>query len=254
LRAGDVHAESQAHTPGAQGIGDAGKVFEVAGVEQLRSGVHIIDIDAVDSRRGQQASVFGHRRKVVADAATFKKDAAPGVAALDGAIGIVPLIDPADGHCRAFGNRSLGCPAGCCEFSKQCKGAIKNAAFAAADYQHNSFAFRIALGDPKSLRQKRRGKLHRGEGRSRFIHRAHHNCCFRALPVNQGRQAVEILDSLPQLFDGGFFKRLVTQRSHTHGNRRKAVKMAGTQPSLIRCLRLESQAPRQNESGCKASE
>ena len=84
--------------PGTHGIGDAGQLLEVVGVEQLRRGVDVVDVAAVDADRGQQAGVFGDRGEVFADVAAFKEDGPAGVAALDGAVGVVPLVDPADGH------------------------------------------------------------------------------------------------------------------------------------------------------------
>ena len=51
---------------------------------------------------GQQARVFGDRGEIVAHVAAVEEDAAAGVAAFDRAIGVVPLIDPADGHGGRF--------------------------------------------------------------------------------------------------------------------------------------------------------
>ena len=56
----------------------------------------LIPIDA--SRRAYSAT----RREVVADVAVVEEDAAAGVAALDGAIGVIPLVDPADGRGGRF--------------------------------------------------------------------------------------------------------------------------------------------------------
>ncbi len=98
LRAGDVHAEGQTNAPRAHRVGHSCQLLQVIGVEQLRRGVHIIDVAAVDAHRGQQARVFGYGLQVFADVSAFEKDRPARIAALDRAVGIVPLVDPADGH------------------------------------------------------------------------------------------------------------------------------------------------------------
>ena len=42
------------------------------------------------------------QRQIVADISTLKEDRPAAVAALDGAVGVVPLVDPADGHGGSF--------------------------------------------------------------------------------------------------------------------------------------------------------
>ena len=69
----------------------------MGGVDKLRGGVDVVDVAAVDADGGEQAGVFVDGGEVVADVAGFEEDAAAGVAALDGAVGVVPLVDPADG-------------------------------------------------------------------------------------------------------------------------------------------------------------
>jgi hypothetical protein len=66
----------------------------------LPGGVDVIDVQSVDADRGQQTAVFGGGREVVADIAAFKENGPASRAALDGAVGVAPLVDPANGKGR----------------------------------------------------------------------------------------------------------------------------------------------------------
>ena len=73
------------------------------GLEGAEVGVDVVDGDAVDADGGEQAAVVGDAGEVGADVAVVEEDAAAGVAALDGAVEVVPLVDPADGGGGGFG-------------------------------------------------------------------------------------------------------------------------------------------------------
>ncbi len=98
LGTGDGYAHGETDAPGTHGVGDAGELAEVVGIEELRGGVDVVDVEAVDADGGEEAGIFGDRRKVLTDVAAFEEYGAAGVTALDGAVGVVPLIDPADRH------------------------------------------------------------------------------------------------------------------------------------------------------------
>ena len=85
LRAGDCDRHGQVNTPGAEGVGDTGDLLEVVGVEELRGGVDVVDVAAVDSDGGEETRVFGDGGKIVANVAVFEEDRPSRVAALDGA-------------------------------------------------------------------------------------------------------------------------------------------------------------------------
>jgi len=84
--------------PGAERVGDAGDLLEVGGIDELGSGVDVVDVAAVDSDGGKEATVFGDGGEVFANVAAFEEDGPAGVAAFDGAVGVVPVVDPADGE------------------------------------------------------------------------------------------------------------------------------------------------------------
>jgi hypothetical protein len=71
----------------------------------LRGGVDVVDVQSVDADRGQQTAVFGDRREIVADIAAFKENGPARIAALDRAVGVVPLVDPANGKRRTGAER-----------------------------------------------------------------------------------------------------------------------------------------------------
>ncbi len=101
-------------------------------VEELRGGVDVIDVEAVDSDGGEEATVFGDCGQVFADIAVFEKDAGAGVAALDGAVGVVPLVDPAEFEGWVGLKRSFGEAVGLCDETQEGERTVKSAAFVAA--------------------------------------------------------------------------------------------------------------------------
>ena len=73
LRAGDVDGDGETDAPGTHRVGDAGDSFEHLRSRENGGVVHVVHVAAVDADRGQQASVFGDGRKVVADVPASKK-------------------------------------------------------------------------------------------------------------------------------------------------------------------------------------
>ncbi len=102
LRTAEVDREGDAHAPGTHRVGDAGDVGNQIGPEQLRVGVDVVDGAAVDAERGQQAGVIAGAGKIGAGAHVVPENGTSAVSALDGAVEIVPLIDPADGGVGSF--------------------------------------------------------------------------------------------------------------------------------------------------------
>ena len=103
LRAGKIDGEGHADAPGTELVGDAGELVDHLGFEGAEVGVYVVDGDAVDPDGGQKAAVVVDAGEVGADVAVVEEDAAAGVAALDGAVEVVPLVDPADGGGGGFG-------------------------------------------------------------------------------------------------------------------------------------------------------
>ncbi len=152
LWAGNVHAHGQPHAPRAHGIGNAGQLLQVLGVQQLGRGIHVVNVEAVDAHRGQQARVFGHRCQVLANIAAFKEDRPSGVAALDGAVGIVPLVDPADGHGRVFADVQVGQIVAIRETPVQVKDTIQDAPVVGACNNQSDVTLKLRPMEPISFR------------------------------------------------------------------------------------------------------
>ena len=96
LGAAEIDGERDAHAPGAEGLGDARDLRDEIGGEHARVGVDVVDGAGVDAERGQQAAVVADAAQIVARVHVVPEDGASAVAALDGAIEVVPLVDPAD--------------------------------------------------------------------------------------------------------------------------------------------------------------
>jgi hypothetical protein len=96
--AGEIDGERHLYAPGAELIGDAGELDDHVGLEGAEVGVDVVDGGSVETDGGEQATVFGDAGEVGADVAVVVEDAAARIAALYGAVEVVPLVDPADGR------------------------------------------------------------------------------------------------------------------------------------------------------------
>src|ERR1700722_19974707 len=90
--------------PGAECVGDTGNLLEVIRIEELWGGIDVVDVEAINAHRCKQAAVFCDWPQVFANAAAFEENAAASIAALYGAVGIVPFVNPADRERRYFMN------------------------------------------------------------------------------------------------------------------------------------------------------
>ena len=68
------------------------------GGERLQIGADVVEVASVDPDGGQKARVRFGSPEVLPDVSLAEEDGRPGVAAFDGAVRIVPLVDPADGR------------------------------------------------------------------------------------------------------------------------------------------------------------
>ena len=96
MRTIDGNGDSDVDAPWAHGIGDAGNAFEVGVLEEFGAGVDVVQVAGIDSDGGKEAGIFGDRSEVCADLAALEEDASACIAALDRAVGVVPLVDPAN--------------------------------------------------------------------------------------------------------------------------------------------------------------
>jgi len=106
--AGEVDGEGHADSPGAELVGDPGELEDHVGLEGAEVGVDVVNGDAVDPDRGEEAAVIMDAGEVGADVPVVEEDAAARVAALDGAVEVIPLVDPADEGGGGFGGGFCG--------------------------------------------------------------------------------------------------------------------------------------------------
>ena len=97
LRAADIDGDGEMHSPGAEDVGDADELREKFGRENAGVRVDVVDGAAVDADGGEQAGVVVDAREIGADVVGVEEDRAAAVAAFDGAVEVVPVVDPADG-------------------------------------------------------------------------------------------------------------------------------------------------------------
>ena len=140
-----------AHPVRPHGFGDSCHSLKHLRRQKARGVVDIVQIAAVDADRSQQARVFGDRREVIAYVPVVKEDAAASVPALDGAVGIVPLIDPANGHGGMLAQVGVAHVGALSEIAQKCKDPIEHTAIAAADDVDLAHQVPVFDGDDKLL-------------------------------------------------------------------------------------------------------
>ena len=89
-RRGEVDGEIDADAVGPQLVGDGLSLLQTGGRECLRFGVHIVEHGAIDAHRGIGTGVHLHAFRV-----GIQEDAMSGKAALDGTVGVVPMVQDA---------------------------------------------------------------------------------------------------------------------------------------------------------------
>src|SRR6202020_3536917 len=92
----EIDRDRKANSPRAEQVGDAHQLRKEIVFEHARIRVYVVDRTPVDANRSQQARVIAHASKIGANAAVVEKDGAAGVATLNAAVEVVPLIDPTD--------------------------------------------------------------------------------------------------------------------------------------------------------------
>ena len=100
LRAGEIDRDGDLHAPRPQHVGDPGDLRQELRRQEDRVGVDVGDRDAVDAERGEQPAVVVDEAEILADLAALPEDRPPAVAALDRAVDVVPVIQPADRRLR----------------------------------------------------------------------------------------------------------------------------------------------------------
>ena len=96
--------------------------------EHARVGIDVVDGAGVDAERGQQAAVLADAGQIFAGLQVVPEDGAAAVAALDGAIQVVPLVDPAHGSVGRLLLVELGDGFAEGDFSQEGEGAVEHAA------------------------------------------------------------------------------------------------------------------------------
>ena len=103
LWTGEIDRQREFDAPGAEDFGHPGELAEVLGGEQVEVGVDVVRVTAVDADGGEQARIPTRAGEVGADVAIFEKDRGAGVAALDSAVHVIPLVGPPNGRGRGLG-------------------------------------------------------------------------------------------------------------------------------------------------------
>ena len=94
LGTSEIHRKHGLDAPGAESRGDARHLRHEVGGQDARVGVDVVDGAAIDAERRQQAGVLAGAGEVRAHPAVLPENGAAAIAALDGAIQVVPLVDP----------------------------------------------------------------------------------------------------------------------------------------------------------------
>ena len=131
-RAADIDGDRELYAPGAENVGDAHELRQKFGSENARVCVDIVDGAAVDADGGEQAGVVVDAREIGAHVVGVEENRAAAVAAFDGAVEIVPVVDPADwgGGLLRFVDVGEGFEAG--DFAEEGEDAVEDAAVVAA--------------------------------------------------------------------------------------------------------------------------
>src|SRR5262249_29058053 len=95
LRAAEVHRHQYLHAPRTKRAGYPRDVADRLRAEYAQIGVDVVYGDTIDSDRRQQSSILADTRKIGACAAVLPEDRPAAIPALDRAVEIVPLVDPA---------------------------------------------------------------------------------------------------------------------------------------------------------------
>ena len=103
LRAGEIDGERHAHSPRAECVCDAREFMQHRRIERVQIGVDVVDGASVETDRREQAAILRYASEVLPDVTVGEEDGAPCVAAFDGSIEVIPLVDPANWCGGRFG-------------------------------------------------------------------------------------------------------------------------------------------------------
>ena len=159
LGAAEIDGQRDAHAPGAEGIGDAHDLRNEIGGEHARVGVDVVDGARVDAERSQQAAVLADAREILAGLQVVPEDGAAAVAALDGAIQIVPLVDPAHGGVGRLLLVELGDGFAESDLSQEGEGAVEHAAIVGCGDHGVGDAAGGRSGQPVSIQREVGGEM-----------------------------------------------------------------------------------------------
>src|SRR5215468_7272282 len=117
----------------------------------MRIGVYVVDVATVDADRGEDACVGGDTWIAGENFSVVKEDGATGVTAFDGAVEVIPLVDPANASGRVLNFVDAGKGLAKRDFSGKCKCAIKNAAFVLRGNDYAVLFVDLGIGDPEAV-------------------------------------------------------------------------------------------------------
>src|SRR6266851_42720 len=96
--AAHIHRDGQLDPPRAKRIRDAYELRKKVGAQDSRVSVDVVYGASVDADRRQQPGVVADASQIAANLAAVKQNGTSRIAALNRAVEVVPLVDPADGR------------------------------------------------------------------------------------------------------------------------------------------------------------
>src|SRR5579871_2945955 len=168
FRCAQIDRDRELNAPRAKGIRNANELRKVIVVEKTRIGIDVVDGAAVDADGCQKARVRGNARKVRPDVTVLEKYGAAGVAAFDGAVEIIPLIDPSDGSVWLLCLVQVRDRFATGDFAEKRKRAVHDAPIVEGSNCENCFAANVNLRERKAVHNH---LLRRAEFRNRLLDR-----------------------------------------------------------------------------------
>src|SRR5262249_50708339 len=100
--AGEVERDIHPHAPRSQRFRDACNLGQILGRNDAGVRGHLVDLAAIDADRGPESRVVTYAAQVLGTVAALPEDRIAGVATLDGAVEVVPVIENANRCVRLF--------------------------------------------------------------------------------------------------------------------------------------------------------
>src|SRR5215469_3575211 len=98
LRHTDVHCNTELHAISAKHIGNPRQLWDEVRIEDVKIRIYVIDVASIDADGCQRSRILRGARQIGTHVTIVEENRPPGVAALNRAIQIVPLVHPTHGR------------------------------------------------------------------------------------------------------------------------------------------------------------